>query len=249
MELKISLKIISACALILLAACSNGVRRQNSNEEISTHTLPALAETWATWQEAYVALLRDYASQCPYADYDFYWIDLGYHFILHDIDRDGIPELFLILQHIYLTATYSAVYTFVDGEIVPLEFQSITSWGGIFAHLDDGEFIILVDASVGHGTIYRRWDIDGLSLVTTAQGHAVEFNEAGRENLNDPSDWWRFRYSYEWFYLHITTDGWDNSQLVTIQEFESIFTRRDERKRLERLPITDENIEQSIFGR
>ena len=43
--------------------------------------------------------------------------------------------------------------------------------------------------------------------------------------------------------------GWASEQLVTIQEFESIFTRRDERKRLEILPITDENIEQSIFGR
>jgi len=248
MMLKICLRISPVCILVLLAACSNGGRQQNSSEDISAYTPSALTVTWTTWQEAYAALLRDYASQCPYAaDFplaaDRGW---GRHFALHDIDRNGFPELFLMLRHRYGDVTYSAVYTFIDGKVVPLEFQSIVSWGGIFSPLDGGTFIIDVDDSVGMGTIYHRWDIDGLTLVTTAQGHAVELNEAGFEKLNDLENW---RHSYEWFYLHITTDGWASRRLVTIEEFESIFLRRDERKRLEILPITEESIEQSIFGR
>jgi hypothetical protein len=242
MKLKIVLKIISFCILVLLLACSNKARHQNLNEDISVPPhAPTLA---ATWQEAYAALLWNYASQCPYADYDRE--DWGRHFVLHDIDRSGIPELLLMERHKYGTVTYYAVYTFIDGELTPLEFQSIVSWGGIFAPLDDRAFILHVDDSVGMGTIYRRWDLDGLALVVTAQGHAVELNEAGHEKLNDLENW---RHSYEWFYLYITTDGWDNRQLVTVQEFESIFLRQDERKWLEILSISNENIEQFIFGK
>jgi hypothetical protein len=201
-----------------------------------------LAATGTTWQEAYAALLKEFASQRPSADYYWEW---ERHFLLHDIDNSGIPELFLMERSMYGIIKYYAIYTFINDQLTPLEFQSVESWGGIQAPLDDRAFIVNVDDSVGMGTIYRRWDIDGLTLFVTAQGHAVELNEAGFEKLNDLENW---RHSYELFYLHITTDGWANRQLVSVQEFESIFLRRDERRRLEILPITDTHIEQFIFG-
>jgi len=257
MMLKIGLKIVSLCVLVLLAACGSEASRQNSNEEISAPThaptiAGVLAATGTTWQEAYAALLREYASQCPYAA-DYPWMlerGYGWHFALHDINNSGIPELFLMEKSRYLTVTYYAVYTFIDGELTPLEFQSTTSWGFIFAPLDGRAFVIDVDKEGGRAASYRRWDIDGLTLVATARGLAT-LNEAGREKLDNRAEdaaWidWTELYQlddwYEWFFPYITTDGWSNRQLLTAREFENIFPRRDERRRLEILPITDENI-------
>ena len=97
------------------------------------------------------------------------------------------------------------------------------------------------------GDFYRRWDMDGLALVTTAEGNAVTLNEAGLEKVfnmlyAENQNW----QSFEWFDLAIRTDGLDNWLSVIVQGFESTFIRWGERKRLAILPITDENIEQSI---
>jgi len=238
--------------LALLAACGSEARERNVNEDTSAHIdAPVLATTWTTWQEAYVALLWDYASQCPYAA-EFPWAaDRGWgrHFILHDIDNNGIPELFLMERGKYGDVTNSAVYTFVDGELTPMEFQDIEPWGAIFAPLDGRAFIVDMEEA-GMGGFYRRMELDGLTLVITALGDAVTLNEAGREKVNsmlyaENQNW----QSYEWFDLAIMTYGWHNCQLITVQEFESIFLRRDERKRLGLLPITEENVERFIFGR
>jgi hypothetical protein len=233
-----------------LAAYGNEAR--DWNEDILEFTLPALEAIWTTWQEAYAALLWDYASQCHYA-VNYPWLDYrsyGYNFALHDINNNGIPELFLIIRHSSGHVSHPAVYAFFDDKLTPLDFRSIAAEGTFFAPLDDRAFIVEMNA-VGHLGLYRRLELDGLTLIETASGY-TEPSDAAREiqlrmvyeeiEIHD-------RNSYVWFNFYITTDGWDNRQLVTAQEFESIFPRRDERKRLAIFPITNENIEQFIFGR
>ena len=243
MMLKVSLKVVFVYTLILFAACSNGARQQNSSEYIS----PALAETWATWQEAYAALLRDYASQCPYAEY--YWADWGWHFAVHNMDEGDIPKLFIIMLHSSGHASYSTIYTFVNGKLVTLEFQGITTDGGVFAPLNNDTFIVHAHP-IGFGNFYRRLELDGLALVETALGR-TELNEAGLERMfgNGEEEDHNWHHSYEWFNLYTIVNIAGDRHLVTVQEFESIFLRRDERKWLEILSITNENVEQSIFGR
>jgi len=249
--------LIILCILLFLSCNRNTQNNQNNeainqnlNEDISEHSPPALETPWSTWQEAYAALLWNYTSQCPYAAEfplaaEERW---GWHFALHDIDRNGIPELFSIMRHSTGHASYSAIYTFVDGKLVPVEFQGITTDGGVFVPLNNETFIIHIHPTFGNS--YRRLELDGLALVATASGES-RYNEAGEEKMfgdievEDPN-WWQ---SYEWFDLYIWTDDWNNRQLVTAQEFESIFLRHDERKWLEMLAITDENIEQFIFGK
>jgi len=243
-------KDISTYASPDLAAYGNEAR--NWNEDILEFTLSALEATWTTWQEAYAALLWDYASQCYYA-VNYPWLDYrgyGYNFALHDINNNGIPELFLIIRHGTGHVSHPAVFAFFDGKLTPLEFRSTAAEGSFFAPLDDMAFIVEMNA-VGHMDLYRRLELDGLTLIETASGY-TEPSDAAREmqlrmvyeeiEIHD-------RHSYVWFNFYITTDGWDNRQLVTSQEFESIFPNRDGRKRFERFPITDENIEQFIFGR
>jgi len=246
---KIGLRIVAVCIFVLLAAYSSEARGQTLNEDTSAYIpAPALATTWQTWQEVYAALLWDYASR-PFANY--YWEEWEWRFVLHDINNNGIPLLFLIEQHMYGNVIYSAVYTFIDGELAQLEFdfQGRLSWGAIFAPLDDRAFIVDFQA-VGRGGSYRRLELDGLTLVISSLGFAASLNEAGREKSHTAEniDW---HQSYEWFELVINsaTGGWDDRQLVTVQEFESIFLRRDERKWIEVLPITEENVERFIFGR
>ena len=97
-------------------------------------------ETYATvpepqlqaWQEAYLALLQQY-----YAELDalelYLYPEQRPLFTLHDINRDGIPEL-LIFEHVFSSIFFSyAAYTFIDGAVQRLEIDE--SFGGSAAGL------------------------------------------------------------------------------------------------------------------
>ena len=78
------------------------------------------------WQEAYAALLRDYAVAPLLDEY------IKRSFILHDINKDGIPEL--IITYIAAGIWGESIYTFKDDELVQLEFiDGFFAYYGIYA--------------------------------------------------------------------------------------------------------------------
>ena len=81
--------------------------------DISDFSSNNYASRTLSWKEAYAALLRHY-----YEQYDG---EYSLHFLLHDIDMDGIPELFISEQGDWIYHI-DVVYTFRDGEVVFLKF-------------------------------------------------------------------------------------------------------------------------------
>jgi len=95
---KILLILISLILMSALIACNNPVEPPTEDYQ---QVLP--------WQEAYIALLRQYEEK---GDRMF--------FLLHDFDQDGTPEL--IIAGEYENILYDKVYTFENGEVLRLEY-------------------------------------------------------------------------------------------------------------------------------
>ena len=120
------------------------------------------------WQSLYASLLRYYAElsfeHLPNA------LEWDRYFILHDINQDGIPELFIVMQNLSGHTNYYAIYTFSNGEAISLEFdKNIFGHSSILAPLDNSPWIILSHA-VGSGVSLTRMKIDGNAIVSDAQG-------------------------------------------------------------------------------
>ena len=92
------------------------------------------ALTAKPWQYAYAEILRNYYKNVPPPDE---W--LNWAFFLRDIDGDGIPELFIV--YIASGVWSEAIYTFVDGNIVPIE-GSFFAYYGIYPTVDRPGLII-----------------------------------------------------------------------------------------------------------
>ena|GEM_PF-7085054 len=85
-------------------------------EPVTEANLPPAAtqepiEQTVTWQESYAELLRAYAAERYYGQRLEEW-ETGWEFALHDINRDGIPELLLGARQISGHIEYRYVYTF-----------------------------------------------------------------------------------------------------------------------------------------
>jgi hypothetical protein len=189
------------------------------------------------WQNLYASLLRYYA-ELSFEQFDLP-IDLewDWYFILHDINQDGIPELFIVMQNLSGHTNLYAIYTFSNGEATSLEFDKI-GFGelSILAPLDNSPWIILSYA-VGSGASLTRMKIDGNALVSDAQG-LYHLSDEGfeREYAGDTID------SFEGYVL--TLDG----NIVEIDSFEAIFGQFMENKQLVPHAITEANIANIIFG-
>jgi len=166
-----------------------------------------------TWQEAYKSLLY------KYTDLQLLEMEAEWHFILHDIDRDGVPELFLLMHYETGHFRTSAVYTFTENKVVSLEYSGIMTDGGIFAPSIDNPWIVMFYAAGGGGW-FRQMQIDKNKLIPVAQG----------DDLGDG-----LGYSL-------------NGIKVTKGEFERVFGRAIERRRLEGNSITEDAIQNIIFG-
>ena len=88
---------------------------------------PVTAEA-APWQVAYAEILRYYYANVPPPDEWFHW-----EFFLHDVNRDGTPELFIV----YIAAGIwsESTYTFMDGEAKPIA-GDFFAYFGIYPPLD-----------------------------------------------------------------------------------------------------------------
>jgi len=229
-------------SLLFLVSCTNPYTATDTTIEpfAQTTSMPAPETTSApqilSWQEAYAALLRDYA-KLPLAE-----MDAGWSFFLHDINRSGVPELFLVLEYETGHVRYDAVYTFSDGKAVSLEFEGLTTDGGIFAPLDGSPWVVLFGAA-GSGGVYLQMVIDGYRLITVADGWFF-ISEEGHEQMwlaleeGQDFDW----QNYKWYDLSI------GGNTATVEEFTNVFGHRDERRWFRAHSITENNINSVIFG-
>jgi len=168
-----------------------------------------------SWQDAYAERLRYYALQ-PTNPTAAEW-----RFMLHDINQDGTPQLFLVMYYTGLREHY-AVYSFANGETLRLktalglghEFNS-----GIILPPGGATGIIRVMAN---GVIYRY---DMMALSGTTLSHVANGT---------------FSKMADVFAL--------NAFHVTQEEFEDIFGKRDEKVWLALHEITEANIQDIVFG-
>ena len=188
----------------------------------------------ATWQEAYTETLRFYATGQHLNEWE-----TGWEFTLHDINQDGIPELFLGARQISGHIDYRYVYTFLGGEeisggAVRLDFQGFLTDGAIFSPIDNSPWVVAFLA-VGSGGRYVKLEMIELGLVTTVEGMA-SMSEEGHEMMfaYDNFDW----QNYEWYNLTIGVIE------VTVEEFESVFGAREDRVWLDFHEVNHGNIAQ-----
>jgi len=193
------------------------------NEEDAAPDSP----TTNTWREAYVELLRYYAVR-PLAE-----MEAGWHFALHDIDRNGTPQLFIAMRYHTGHMSYRYVHSFAGGAPLQLEFENRMTDGGILVPLDDSSWIIFFGA-VGSGGIYEKLVIDGERVVVEI---ASDFFHLTYEGFERSGTLGLGIDSYEWYILSI--DG----NPVTVEAFESVFGGFSAKKSLEFLEITEANIQ------
>ena len=185
----------------------------------------------ATWQEAYKALLQ------KYAEIQLLEMEDEYTFILHDIDQDGVPELFLLMNYETGHFRISAVYTFTEGRVVSLEYSGWMTDGGIFAPLNNNSWIVMFYAA-GSGGLYRQMKIDQNRLILIFEG-SFHLSDEGHQKMWEEPESFDIE-SYEWYVLHI------NGKTATAAEFENVFGNRNERKWLGSYSITEANIQKII---
>ena len=203
---------------------------------------PREDEAVVTWQEAYAALLRYY-----YEQYDGEYI---LHFLLHDIDMDGIPELFISEQGDW-TDHIDVVYTFRDSKAVFLEFGEdvgfmphLFSASGPYLTPNHGNAPGVIARIRSHGIYMAKLIvIDEDKLVVKYDGEwfvdrdalhrlAVSGNEIDDDALVEK-------------YTTITINGY----IVSEGEFNRVFGHFNEYPRMQANRITEVNIQKIIFGR
>ena len=189
-----------------------------------------------TWQKAYAELLYLYmetAATEPYMDW------YSWYFILHDIDLDGIPELFI--RKVSLSGHVRHFgYTFLTREVVSLSPPDYSQlFGSLFVLTNDCPEIFLFSAA-GSGGWYTQMIIAENSFVIIAEG-VSHLSEEGLEREYKKGANFDFQ-NYEWYDLFI------NGYSATVEEFEYVFGGWHERERLESFEITEANIQEIIFG-
>ena len=134
-----------------------------------------------TWQETYALLLRTYSEQ-----YD----DL--HFLLHDIDSDDIPELFIFQRDDWVDYL-EVVYTFRDDQSIFLELGEgvtfmpylISGSGPFLVSAPDNKVGIIAGFTrLGGGLSTSFIVIDGYKLIVKYQGEVSGAREYETITIN-----------------------------------------------------------------
>jgi len=194
-----------------------------------------LSQVYISWQDAYVALLRRYLA-FPVGMASEY--EAGWYFALHDIDNSGIPELFISMSYYTGHMSYRYIYTFANGKIAPMAFENVMTDGGVLAPLDNSPWIIMFIA-FGSGGHYSKLVIEETRIVTYVEGLFFATEESFERDweMGADSD---VDNSYDWHVLSV------NGVPVTVDEFESVFGRRNEKLRILFLEITEINMNDLI---
>ena len=176
------------------------------------------AEQTVSWQEAYAYKLFSYVQQ-PIHEPDT--PDAQWRFMVHDINQNGIPELFVVLYY-NGRVDHRYVYTFVDDSIDRLKTNISNSRftsGGIILP-PNGEPGIVRVISAGHVVGYDKYTLHGTTLSRTTNGDVTQSVDSFRINT------------------HPTTET----------EFEYVFGPRDQKVWLTLHEITGPNVADIIFG-
>ena len=212
--------------------------RHRWNYDVSPTPSPTPRQLFATWQEAYTVLLREYMYT------ELVYIENGWYFLLHDINQDSIPELIIIMRYITSHASYRNVYTFTSGAVLQHEFVIIATDGGLFAPGYGRPWVVMFLAA-GSGGWYIRFEVDGDMLIRTHEGMSYLSDEGHEAEMNDPYNF--DCRNYRVFYMRDVIQG-DGLKTTTVYEFEYLFGCHDMRKWLTAIPITEENIYEAIHG-
>jgi len=195
-----------------------------------------------TWQEAYAELLRSYAELPLRPDS----IEIGWHFALHDINRDGTPELFLLMLYGNGHNSYRSIYTFNDRILLSLEFENFAIDGSLFSLSNGGPYII-ARTDVGFGASYMRMLISSNKIIVNYYGYCRP-NQNAMENYWDIFDIQEYNPALMYFYL--TSDSNSNfiidENLVDLQTFQYIFGNRDDRFNIVLYELSEYNIARII---
>ena len=176
-----------------------------------------IVEVVEKWQKAYATLLREYATRpVPHGYYYFHR-----SFILYDINKDGIPEL--IITRISTGISGESIYTFTDGEVVPLTFRDdFFAYYTIMSRPDNQSGIIIF--AYGYMTLMQidetsmfaeihllsplfkeddwRWYINGVEVTEDEHNEMVDFIMVGRNMFS-----WYTHYHYHiWPYAITETN-------------------------------------------
>jgi len=190
----------------------------NENHQFLTEFLPLTdlqndfyekMRTLESWQIAYANLLLDYATQKLGDEYDD---RLGGMFLLHDIDRRGIPQL--IVANSFHFTHYLVGYSYENGELIRLDIEHFYDYSarvlapignapGLIqmfgeAWIDISAFLVLdgnrltVENSV---TFLGGWGTDDGEdawFVNDVEVTHEEYNRAFAEifGFERDSDWW-----------------------------------------------------------
>ena len=177
-----------------------------------------------SWQEAYAALFRDYAPRMP-----------ARHFVLHDINKDNIPELIILIPGVGGNWFTANIYTFTEEGPVQLEIESQLSFHGDFLYAPLGNQPGIIKSPVDGNYYTSLWlmVIDEHRLVTQVNLHRGQYVHYGDELVWEEEHW------------HI------NGGSVTEAEFYSVYDSaigsRDKRVRLAHHAITADSIQNIIF--
>jgi len=203
---------LAAIMLIAFAAC---YQIEGAPSQVQAELAQDAHSQTISWQDAYAEKLRYHAhnSTNPASEW---------RFMLHDMNQDGIPQLFLIRYYTGLREHYE-VYTFADGEILRLKSSlglGNESNSGIILPPDGTTGII----RVMDNSMVRRYDMMALYGTTLTRVVSGTFSEiVGVFSLD--------------------------VDRVTQEEFEDIFGKRDQRVWLALHEITEANIQDLVFGR
>jgi len=169
-----------------------------------------------SWQEAYTEKLRYYAQL---SQNDTHTNEAEWRFMLHDINQDGVPELFMVVYRDGFV-DHRGIYSFTDGGVVRLK-ASISGeiYGGMIIPPGGAAGIIRVEA-VGVVVRYEIFELLGTALSRTTNGEVVALADIFRIN----------------------------TATVTEKEFDYIFGCRYDKAWLDIYEITGDNIQDIVFG-
>ena len=167
--------------------------------------------------------------------------EVGWRFFQHDVNQDGIQELFLIMEHVSGHVEYTYIYSFRDGAAIQLEFEGFLTDGAMMARAKDSSYIVMFLA-IGSGGAYLKMEMVGDALVTIAEGFAHLSEEGFEREMEDPQYFWP-NHSYEWYVLTIGGDP------ATVEEFEYVFGARHDRMALQSHAVTEATINAVLFDR
>jgi hypothetical protein len=203
---------------------------QISGDDSQVTVIPAIRD----WRDEFVTVLRGY----PLRFWDterWYWGGYGGFFLLHDINRDGIPELITIGLH------HQAVYKFTQNGVVSLEvgddisfFGPFVAGGGVITYPIGNVPGIITTTSYVFGWFASLMVIEGNRLVIESDIRSVHGFDF--ETDLDFTNWW--------------IDNREVSQADFYQKVDSLMGvgRQWTREGIPHYLFTDANIQSVIFG-